>query len=198
MAAEMMMETNERDCQLCCEEGGLSLRDLIAAENLLERPPTIPGNIWRDREWFMMCLVCFINLLRNGPPEVTEEQDDIDLEIEMDDWEDWSDYDFLDVDFDPLSDTQEDVFWGQWREQRLTDYLAELNQMIGEEAPYNIEDNDVFKAEFWENQEFWSDVRDQWEDEISNEIEELRASHPPTEDLPNLTEFLRDLQNPPR
>ena len=116
------------------------------------------------------------------------EEDDIDIEIEMDDWEDWNDQDFWDVDFDPLNNTQEDVFWGHWREQRLTDYLAELNQMIAEEVPYNIEDNDCFKAEFWENAEFWSDVQDQWEDEISNEIEELRASHPTNEDLPNLEE----------
>ena len=185
MAAEMMMETNEQDCQLCLREGGLSLRDLVAAESLPERPPTIPENIWRDQQWFIMCLVCFVNLLRNGPPEVMEE-DDIDIEIEMDDWEDWNDYDFWDVDFDPLNNTQEDVFWGHWREQRLTDYLAELNQMIAEEVPYNIEDNDCFKAEFWENAEFWSDVQDQWEDEISNEIEELRASLPTTEDLPEL------------
>ena len=69
--------------------------------------------------------------------------------------------------------------------------------MITEEAPYNIEDNGVFKAEFWENnQELLSDVRDQWGDEIEIEIEELRTFQPPT-DIPNLTEFLRDLQNPP-
>ena len=48
--AEMMMETNDdkRDCQLCLREEGLSLRDLVAAESLPERPPTIPENIWRD------------------------------------------------------------------------------------------------------------------------------------------------------
>ena len=189
------------ECNLCLASEGSRLSTLIAQEGLDAQPATIPNNIWRHRSWFTMCVICFINLLRNGPPhseQNSDEDDDIDLEIEMDDWEDWSDYDFWDVNFDPLDNAQEDVFWGQWREQRLTDYLAELNQMITEEAPYNIEDNDVFKAEFWENAEFWSDVQDQWEDEISNEIEELRASHPTTEDLPNLTEFLRDLQNPPR
>ena len=193
-----MMESSSDDmvCQLCCEEGGLRLDDLVTAESLIERPPTIPQNIWCDKAWFIMCLICFSNLLANGPPENTEEDDDYEIDMRMDlsDLEDRNDWDYWGV--DPLSNTQEDVFWGQWREQRLTDYLAELNQMIAEEVPYNIEDNECFKAEFWDNAEFWSDVQDQWDDEISNEIEELRASHPPTEDLPNLAEFLHDLQNP--
>ena len=193
--AEMMESSNDKVCQLCCGEGGLSLNDLIAAESLLERPPTIPQNIWCDKAWWIMCLICFTNLLTNGTPEANEEEEDIKIEMDLSDWEDWDDWDFWD--FDPLSNTEEDVFWGHWRQQRLTDYLEEFNQMITEE-PYNIEDHDCFKAEFWENAEFWSEVQDQWSDEISNEIEELRASHPTTEDVPNMAEFLHDLQNPPR
>ena len=168
------MESSNSECNLCLDSDASRLTTLIAQEGLdaTIQPATIPNSIWRHRSWFTICIICFINLLRNGPPhaESNSEDDDIDLEIEMNDWGDWSDYDFWDVNFDPLDNAQEDAFWGQWREQRFIDYLTELNEMITEEAPHNIEDNDVFKAEFWENQEFWSDVHDQWEDEISNEI----------------------------
>ena len=196
----MESSSSNAECNLCLDSNNaFSLTTLMAQEGLdaATQPTTIPNSIWRHRAWFTMCLVCFLNLVRNGPPQTESNDDDIDLEIDTNDWEDWSDFDFWDVNFDPLTNAQEDVFWGQWREQRLIDYLMELNEMITEEAPHNIEDNGVFKAEFWENQEFWSDVHDQWGDEISIEIEELRTFHPPT-DLPNLTEFLRDLQNPPR
>ena len=195
----MESSSSNAECNLCLDsDNAFSLTTLMAQEGLdaATQPTTIPNSIWRHRAWFTMCLVCFLNLVRNGPPQTESNDDDIDLEIDTNDWEDWSDFDFWDVNFDPLTNAQEDVFWGQWREQRLIDYLMELNEMITEEAPYNIEDNGVFKAEFWENQELLSDVHDQWGDEIEIEIEELRTFQPPT-DLPNLTEFLRDLQNPP-
>ena len=182
------MESNQ--CNLCLvEEGATQLSSLIDQEGIdnNQQLDNIPTSIWRHRQWFVMCLICWRNLLANGPPQNTQEDDDyeIDMIVDLSDWENrnenWN--------------IQEDVFWGQWREQRITDYLVELNQIIAEEVSYNIEDNECFRAEFWDNAEFWSDVQDQWNDEISNEIEELRASHPPT-DLPNLAEFLHNLQNP--
>ena len=136
-----------------------------------------------------------MDLLKNGAPSSPEGDEEEDFDWEFD-WDEEFDWDFWD--FDPLSNAEEDVFWGDFRQQRLTEYLEELGQMISEE-PYDIDNLECFKAEFWENAEFWSEIRDQWSDEISDEINELiRASHPTTEDVPNIAELLHDLQNPPR
>ena len=182
------MESNT--CNLCLieGEGATQLSNLINEKEEMDQnqqPNNIPSSIWQHRQWFVMCLICWRNLLANGPPQNSQEDDDdddIDMIVDLsDNWnENWN--------------IQEDVFWGQWREQRITDYLVELNQMITEEVN-NIEDNECFRAQFWDNPEFWTDVQDQWNDEISIEIEELRNSHPST-DLPNLAEFLHNLQNP--
>ena len=91
MMAEMMETNDDKQCQLCLREGGVSLKDLIAAESLLERPPTIPQNIWCDKAWWIMCLICFTNWLTNRPPEVNEEEEDIEIEMDLSDCEDWDD-----------------------------------------------------------------------------------------------------------
>ena len=184
-----MMETDDNQCQLCLEEGrrGLFLKDLIAAENLEGRPPAFPQNIWRDRSWWVMCFICFMDLLKNGAPSSPEgdEEEDFDWEFDWDEEFDW--------DFDPLSNAEEDVFWGDFRQQRLTEYLEELGQMISEE-PYNIDDLEWLRDEFWENGEFWSEVQEQWSDEF-DELIRAFPFPPTTDDVPNMAELLHDLQN---
>ena len=122
------------------------LRDLITKEGLVNRPPSCPPNVWRDRNWFVVCLTCFAGFLKDpAPSEEAQAQAQNDF-----DW-DW-DFDLLDG---PLSSIEEDVFWGEFREQRITEYLEELGQLIFEELePYNFENSQVFQDEFWNNAEF--------------------------------------------
>ena len=165
-AAGVTGASSSARCLICLSAlaAVFKLRELLTKEGLVNCPPSCPPNVWRDRNWFLICLNCFADFLKDKAPIEGGAQDD-DFH--------WDDLDFNLLD-GPLSSMEEDVFWGDFREQRITEYLEELGQLIIEELePYNFENSRVFQDEFWNNADFWTEIQEQWTCEMEVEFEIL-------------------------
>ena len=127
------------ECNLCLASEGSRLSTLAAQGGLDAQPANIPNNIWRHRSWFAMCLICFTNLLRNGPPHSEENFNEEDNK---------NDLAWVNLDFTPSIDEQENMFWGVFKEQRIDDYVEELAVMLSENAQ-NTVDLDALADSFW-------------------------------------------------
>ena len=87
-----------------------------------------------------------------------------------------------------MTNAEEDIFWGIFREQRLADFIEELAQML---PVQNVEDLDALTDEFWTDPGFWAELEDQWLDEIDVMI----RSFPPATDNALEPEPMFDLQS---
>ena len=158
------MESSQ--CNLCLvEEGASQLTSLIDQEGIdqQQQPDNIPTSIWRHRQWFLMCVLCFTELLRNGPPRDPENLEDDSNEGQNQDTFAWAD-----LDLTPLTNEQENLFWGDFRQQRLDDFVQELAQMLSENAPNTVTLDAL--VDTFSDSDFWNDLETQWNDEIDEII----------------------------
>ena len=150
-------------CMVCIKQDGRVLQEMANAGGVDQRPDRFPESIWRDRSWFLICLTCFVNLITYGPPKNSEEIRDEEEE------ENQNTFAWANLDFTPLTDEQENLFWGDFRQQRLDDYIEELAVMLSENAQNGV-DLDALTDSFWSDPDFWSDLQTQWSDEIDEMI----------------------------
>ena len=159
--------TDNNNCMICIEEDGRVLQGVAETWGIEQRPARFPLNIWRDRCWFVICVACFGNLMAYGPPRDPEE-------IEDEEEENSNAFAWANIDFTPFTDEEEDLFWGDFRQQRLDDYLHELAVLLSENTQ-NEADLDILTDTFFSDPDFWNDLQTQWGDEI-DEIYRLATS----------------------
>ena len=153
----LQSEEQQNACMICLEESmGYPVQEVASFGEIVQRPQTFPENIWCDRVWFLICFQCFLNLATIGtpPPSTLDSEDNLEENEFM-----------INLDFDtPL--TNQDAFWGIWREHKFDEFFQDLSNML----PINtsgVVDFNVLGALFWNDQNFWANLEQQWKDEFS-------------------------------
>ena len=145
------------------EEVGYPVQELATSGAIIQRTLTSPENIWRDRVWFLMCLRCFLKLVTIGAPSPSAFDSEDDYEEE----ENQNTLAWVNLDLNtPFTNEEETAFWGIYREQKLDDFLQELSNMLPTNTS-GVVDFNVLGASFWNDQNFWANLEQQWKDEFS-------------------------------